>query len=607
VDGPGTVRLWLALGVAALAAGCLVIGPLFPVVQPDTEPAYQAWPLLAVLALLAPVIAAISVVRGHSGLAAGVLTGAAAVAVGRAVLDLAIASEAGLGPRPELVVPTTLVPVHSGPGQWVLLIGELLIVLAGFIAAGAVAADDEGGAAFTGDARSPRAARDGRPVAGAFLLAAVAGFGLLVVPFRSDNPYLRGAGVPDRPLISAIGGVLIAVAVPLAAMLAASAADRSVARGGLLGLAVGVAGVAVPSVAAGIFGTALHPSWGPYVALVAAAGLVLIAWRLPDRGLEPADPAEPVEVALPGESRLLRAAGIAAVLAGLLAVVAAFLPLVTSDQQAELPPTEVERLLIPAGVLVAAGGVALLVGRLARIVRPAFVIGWAVLLVACAGVADLAAAVSGLPTARAGIGNTGTWIYAMVGAVPDRDVYATAGVSTVRVGPAVWVALGALVVALVAASYAVLAGVAERDRMGVARRPVLRRRVPLLGLIALGAVGAFGFPVLTGPDFVPTGLWSGLRIGSWGLALALVTVLAGLLISARARLTPALALLGGVAAVLAVRLLELPLTSGRVPGGTAGLGAWFALGCLALVFVAAVMVVLEPAEPTTRRIPARRR
>ncbi|MBQ6643071.1 MAG: hypothetical protein IJH84_18835, partial [Saccharopolyspora sp.] len=63
--------------------------------------------------------------------------------------------------------------------------------------------------------------------------------------------------------------------------------------------------------------------------------------------------------------------------------------------------------------------------------------------------------------------------------------------------------------------------------------------------------------------------------------------LAALVLAPRCRPPRAVALLGGAALVMSVRVLEFPITSGRFEGAAPGLGLWFAIAAVLAIAVTA--------------------
>src|SRR5206468_8789645 len=132
-------------------------------------------------------------------------------------------------------------------------------------------------------------------------------------------------------------------------------------------------------------------------------------------------------------------------------------------------------------------------------------------------------------------------------------------------------------IAALAGVLSALAGGNDRADAGQAGRTRSWVLVAVVVLAAVLCTGAFGLPIMRAPDYVAAGLWSNLRVGSVGLLIALLAVLVAVALAPASRPLKAAGLLAGSAGVVGVRVLELPLTSGRVTGATAGPGLWLGL------------------------------
>ncbi|MPZ66578.1 MAG: hypothetical protein GEU83_14060 [Pseudonocardiaceae bacterium] len=583
VSGPGT---GVRPGVITLAVGALAlaVAPLLPVVTAaDAAPAdagFPSWPLLVVLAVLPAAVAVVLAYRGAGSVAAGVVIGVAALAPGRALLDVQLIADAGLAARPELLVPTSLAPLQAGPAVILLLAGHLLTAVAGVWVLLATRSPERADESDPADGSELELIPEGRTGSrqGAFVavlgLGAAAAVGVLVAPFGSDNAYLLGRSALDAPGWTLAGGVLLAVLAPAAACLLVSSAERGRARGGLLGVALGLTAVAAPPVVAALVVAQLRPAWGPIATLLAAAGLIISVALLRARpGTE--HPAR--ELTLPALLRLHRLAAVAALLAGALTLAAAALPAIAASPSGSAPAVSAARLLIPAGVVVFGLGVAmLLLSAGAGLARPALAVSWVVVPLASGAV---------------------------------LETVLTAGVlADVGLGAGSWVAVVAIPVAAVAGLIAALGGAVERDDVDLtelaargADRPVL-----LAGtLAAVLAVPAFGLPVATGPDYRAAAIAPGSGLAAWGLATAMVAVMFAALVAARCRPVRAAALFAGAGLVVMVRLAELPLVASRIGGAAAAAGTWSCLACLTLLAAATVVAVRPAATPDVSGTTAR--
>lgn len=563
----GPLTRWAVLPprlLAALASGVaggllLAVGALLPVVSPATPAGFAAGPLLFVLGLLPAGVAVVLAARGSAAAVGGVLLAAALFAPGRALADAQLGIEGSAAARPEFAMPTSLVHLHGGIGLWLLLAGHLLTLLGGVLATGV---GDLGDPADRTE-RTPGSYQG--PVLLALGLGAVAAVGLVAAPFTSSSPFLLARGVLDLPATPLIGGLLIAVAVPLAATIAVTSTDPAIAKGWLLGAAAAVLAIALPRLVSGIAVPDLGPAWGPYAAVVAAAALVVFG-LITDRAVAPGgDTAEPADLTLPTQSRLHLATGVAGLLAAGAALVGADTSLFLLPP--DLPPTTdvAGRLLIPAAALIGICAVGMLVPRWAPAVRPAFAVAWA------------------------GVVLAGTTAF---------DTALTANqITGVRIGPGFWASALAMLAALAGACCAGLAGGVERDDVDLSR---LRWHPGVVGPAVAGAllaVGAFGLPALEAPGFTEPGLWSHFTFASLGLVFGVVAVVAAALLAPRCRPQRAAALLFGAAGVLLVRVLTFPLTH-HIAGAHVTFGPGFVLALAGLVAlgVGGVLAMLLP-EP----------
>jgi hypothetical protein len=561
--------------LAALTAGALAlaIAPLLPVVTATdgapADPGFPGWPLLAALALLPALAAVLLCARGAAGLAAGLVIGYAALAPGRALVDLQLVLDAELAARPELLVPTSLAPLRPAAGAVALLAGHLLTAVAGVLAAlparpGVEAPEDPDEPV---DPLDPvPGARPGLLVLALGLGAALA-VGLLMAPFSSGNAYLLGRSALDSPGWTLTGAVLLAVLAPGAACLLASSPDPARARGGLFGVAAGSTAVAAPALAAGLLTPQLHPSWGPVTVLMAAAGLAGCALAVGRTG----DAGPRTDLVLPAAGRLQLVAAAAALLAGGLALLGSLTPAIAAGDVAT-PAVSAARLLVPAAVvLLALGGALLLPEDRAAAARPALAVAWVVVPLSAAAVLD--------------------------------TVLTAAEIADVGPGPGAWATLVAVPVAVVAGACCALAGAVERDDVDVsalAARPADRPLLLAAGLVMVLAVPAFALPVATGTNYRAGAIDPASGLTAWGLLTGLVAVALAAVVAVRCRPVRGAALLVGAGLVVAVRLAEFPLVAARVDGMAAGPGTWASLACL-VALVAAVAVTLRPGPATVAR------
>ncbi|MFI9385435.1 hypothetical protein [Kutzneria sp. NPDC052558] len=536
-----------AVAVAAAGAVLQVVGLILGVV--DAPAGYTSWPLAAVLALLPPIAAWVFIANRRPSAAGALLVVFAGVSVGRAVDAVQLAVDAGRVSRPDLVVVSGTVPPSPSIGLWLLILGFVVTVVAGGLAMDRDRAADE----------EPRRGL----VVGAAGLGLLMAVGLVMAPFSSSNPLLPADGVFDAPALAMIGGLLVALVMPVGAAVAASAGDADTVRGGILGVGLAALVVELPPAVAALVIPELHLSAGPWITLVGVALLVPFAFVSVGRQEQNLDE----EVDLPGRGNLHLGAGIVGLLAAVAGLVAVALPLLSLPDDAAVPENYAIRLLAPASVLVGLLAVGLLVPSLAARVRPAFV-------VACAGIALTVA--SGFDT-----------------------VLSATGVITSKATPGAGVWFGALAVllALAAVIIATLAGALEREDVDLSEldvRPVLGW---LAGLAALLALGAFGFPAVSGPGYESIGLWT-FRIGSTGSVVALLAVIVAAALAARSRPSRAAALLFGAAGLAVVRALEFVFTGGRVAGAEPALGTWLAAGLALVLIVGGVLAMSDKRDST---------
>jgi hypothetical protein len=571
----------VALVLSATGALLTVIGPATGVVEDQPAPGFASLPLLVGLAAVAPVLAVWAVWIRRPVLAAGVLVGSALVAPGRAVLDLQLARDALQVARPEVMVPESLAPLSAATGVWLLVGGHLLAIAAGALAAGRAGAQPGSGYAEDIEDLTPGApatAARSRLVGWALGCGTAAAVGLLMAPFGSDNAFLLSREVIDSTALVRTGGLLVALAVPLGFVSAATSRRPDRTRGVTLGIGAAVMAMTVPSIIAGLVVDRLGPEPGPYLALASVALLVLVVFLAPapgpageggEGGPDPAAPGGPAELRLEAR-RLHTIAGALGVLAGLAALGGAAGGQLVVEAGLELPVSYANRQLVPAGLLVAVLGGALLATTWSAAIRPAFSVSLAAILLTGASTLDAAFTGSGISNA-------------------------------VHVGVGAWLTGIAMVISVCAAGFAVLAGGAERDDVDLTERHVDQTLLVACLAAALLAVGAFGLPAMRAPGFVAPGIWSHFRLTSWGLLLGLVVVLLVCLLAPVSRPARAGSLLLGGVALVGVRLLELPLTGDRAPAAGPGPGTWLSLACAAALAVAALVAVTRHPQHAAER------
>ncbi|ATE57350.1 hypothetical protein [Actinosynnema pretiosum] len=532
---PAAIRLRAALGLGGAGALLVAAGPLLGVT--DAAPAWNSAPLLAVLALLVVLPAGVLLARRRLEPAAAALVPPAAFALAGLLSDLRIATDPGRVVRPELYVTGIAEPV-PGAGLWVLLAGRALLVVAGLLALPALR--DE----FP---ERPRYALSG-------FAGALAAAGLFTAPFTSRDIFIKPGGVADSQGLDLAGGLLRCAAALLLCLLA-GALGAELRRAVLLATALTFAAAAVPWVVAPHAADSLGLAPGPVQVLVGA--VVALGAIVPAKA--PGDGA----VALPGLRKLHLATAAFGALTGVTALAGALLPQLALPPALTAPDDYSARLLWPAGLVVLVLAAAL---RFTPRARPA-----------------LAAALAAVPLAGLGALDSA---YAATQVTSGSALAVSLG--RIEPGAGAWLTAVSVVLAAVTAVLAVLAGAAERDE--TEEEPPAETPLPLVGaLVTAGllAVGAFALPVVEAPELTPIPLLD-LRLGSWGLLLALATVLSALAVAAKARALAGAALLGGVALVLLTRVLEYPLTSARAEEAAPAPGLWLAAAATAAALAAAV-------------------
>lgn len=613
-DG-GRSALMAALALSAVSAVLLVLGSVVPVVE-NAERGFSGVGMTVVLAALPLVVAAVFAARGRAGVAVGVLVGVAALAPGRAVLDLQFAADPSRALRPDLYLPSDLQAHSPSTGLWLLLAGHAVAFVAGALAIRARGGSAAGDPVFAGEAGDEDGATSGvqhdrstRRLAAVVGLAVVAAIGLLMQPFASENVYLLAQNAFEGPIVAMAGYLLIAAALPLAAAIAVSSGEgdgaggaAGVPRGVLHGLAVAGAAVAVPAVVAGVVVDSARVDTGPFVALAGLLGLVVVG-ALPATTSDPSDASTSsgadkdrdggAAVQLPGGVRLLVTTGALAVGTGALAVVGALTPQLETQAAIAPPESPARWTLLTAGLVVGAIGVAVVVDavstrRAAAVLRPVLSVAWVSVLVAGTAVLDTAVTATGSAggLASAGPGVVWTWIAMLLAAV-------TAVCSVVA---------GAVERDAAEENAEENAGNAEDDARNTedadgraadgeatGPAPVLLGAVALAGVLA---VAAFALPVLTASGYAAAGLVSRFGTPSWGLLAGVLVVLGALALVPWSRPRSAVGALVGVGVVLALHAAAFPLTRGQLDDAAAGAGFWLAFAALIAVVVSAMIAAL---------------
>lgn len=559
--GAVPLRLWLGLLVAVAGGVVTYLGVRQGVVLNQPPAAFKAAPLLLILAIAPAVLAVGAVTLGKAPTGAGILTGAAFLAPGLALVDAQFVVDPLVASRPEIMVPTSLATLATANGVYLLLAGHVLAAVAGVLAAGRAGAGPDSDYYAALDASLSPTGR-GRAVGWALTAGAVTAVGLLFPPFDSDNAFIVARDLIGSPALVRFGGLLIVLTILVGSVAAAVDPRPPIAKGMAVGMFAGLCWLVLPQLAAVARVDWLHLEPWPVIALVPVGLLAVVLLVSGDRTDD-----ETGDVKVEGSPVL---AGVAGTVTGIVALVGGMGSLVvaTVDQ----PASYANRPLIPAGIVLVVLG-ALLFTRWSGAVRPAFVVALAA--VPLVGLAALDTAFTAT--------TVGTVIPGLRVGTPDTHV-----------GAAAWFIIGALVLTAVSAVVAAVAGGAEHDDVDETKRTLhLRYAVPAGGAV-LFALGAFTSPTITADGFTPAGIFTEFRLASWGLLLAALVVLGTTVLAAFARPMRAASMLLGAAVVVGVRLLDLPLTGGRVEGAHAGGGTWLSLACLVALIVAAIAAMTDP-------------
>ncbi|MFF0146757.1 hypothetical protein ATK36_2574 [Amycolatopsis sulphurea] len=541
--------LRLSTGLVVAGAIALAAGAVVPV-SPDAGAGFLSWPLLVLLAVVPAGVVVAAVGSGRHGLAAGLIAGLVAFAPGRLVLDGQFLVNGAKTVRPELYLPDRLLDRSAvGAGFWLLVAGHVLTVAAGLVAARVARELNESAGSEPGQRRWRLVVP---------LLTVVAAVGLLMTPVLSDDPFLLARSAFEGPGVALVGYLLLAGALPIAAVLGLSAASDGVARGTLGGVSAAVFAVALPGLVAGLVVNGLQVSTGAYLALAPTVLVLILA------PLTTPQEAKTEGADLAGEARvpsLTLWRSLTALLALLTAVAAAIGALAPQLGTATESPARWQ--LFAAAIVVVLPVPFVLVRRTAPAARGLLAVVWAGVVLA--GTAVLSTAITA--SEATGLGGLGGAIsyHLGLGAVFTAVALGLAGLTALS---------------------AVITGVVERDDVGTEgpRSPVL---VPA-AVAAVLAVGSFGMPVFTAPSYSAPGLWSDFDTPSWGLLTALLVVLGVLALGVRSRPGAAAVAYVGGALLLALHVVELPLVGSTIDGARPGLGFWLGLGAAVAAAVAAV-------------------
>lgn len=542
-----------ALGVVGALA--VAAAPYVPVVG-GADVGLPVRGAAAVSSALWAAIALLLLVRAIRPIVFPVLATLGAVALGSIVADLQLFVGAIDADRLELFRPISAGALKAGPGAVVVTLGHALVVVAGALAALALARTVE----WDDVDEDPVARRSASVVVAAGVAGALALAASFLLPaYVSTDAVVLAPAPVAGPVASALGGGLSAVAVLVGVAYAFSSTSRSAAVGALAGVVAASATVVGVRLAAALgAGDRIDLGAGTVVGVggLFVLGVATVATARATSGPTTSVPRLARSAAPSNSTRRHVVAGAVTVLTGIALGVGAVLPLL--DVSTGSVPTVVgDRAVAAYAVVTVVGGVLLLFSEFAAAVRPA------VPLIVTGHLA-LAAAV----------------LQALVLGV---------GIDGVSVGAGGWLLvvgtlLGLLTLALVAA-----AGASERD--GVDTSDLDGASRPLAAALAVAAgVAALGL-LLPQYDVVgETGGWIGALPWGWdvwGRLVLVAAVLIGAAVAARARASRAAALQIGSAVALAGVALS-PILGGAGPGVTASSGAFVtAVGAAASALVAA--------------------
>lgn len=523
---PPPLRFGLALSV--LGALAVAAAPLLPVVRAGTGGVGSAILVATVVAALtasAIPVAAFAVARRSATAAGALLAGAGGIAAGAALADLTLFVDAIDANRFELFRPVTAAALAAGPGSAMLLAGHLGSVLAGV--AGAIAA---AGAPHAHE--GPVGTRPGTPVVAGIVGAATAvAVGLLAPVVVSADPVIVARGVLDAPATTALGGVLAATFALATVAWALGSGTTAAASGAIAGTGAAALALLAPRFAAGLAGDRLSPTPATVAGTIAAVLLVVLAAAMPAASARrAARPVRPGPVGVLRSGRAHAVAGVLGLVTAALAVVGALLPTLSVPAGHDVPDLPQTRVLLVAGLLLAALSVWLLLSAYAETVRPAVAVPIVAVVATAAAVLQAWVVAADLPGVGAGPG-TAVVFCAVVGA-------AAAGVAVL------------------------VAGAAERDRIDTsADRHVTARTRVVVAVAAVVCVVGSAVPLYHGAGSVLAYPWG---YDLWGRALLAVAVGVAAAVAVRSRPARGGALLLGAAGATAVYASSWALVRGVI-------------------------------------------
>lgn len=515
---PTSLRFGLALSL--LGAVAVAATPVLPIVRPeigDVGPAVLLAAVAAALTALAVPGAAFAAAHRWAPAGGALLAGAGGIAAGAVLADLTLYTDAIDANRFELFRPVTAAALAAGPGAALLLAGHVCSVLAGIAGAVTVARAPRTGGGTAG-------VRPGLPVlAGIVGSVIVVAAGLLAPVVVSADPLIVARGVLDAPAPTALGGACAAVAALVTVAWALGSGSTAIAVGAITGTGLAAFALLTPRVVAGLAGERLSPTAATVAGSIAAALLVAFAVAMPAASARrnarevQARGAPAVRSGTPRSGPVHAVAGILGLVTAALAVGGALLPMLSVPAGYDVPDLPHTRVLVVAGLLVAAASVWLLLSAYAEDVRPGVAVP--TVLVVTAGAAVLHA-----------------WVVA-------------AELPGVGAGPGIAVVVCAVIGAAATGVAVVAAGAAERDHIDTSVDRVARSRTRLIA--AAAAVVSFAglaVPLYRGAGSVLVYPWG---FDVWGRMLLAVAVVVATVVAMRSRSARGGALLLGAAAATA--------------------------------------------------------
>lgn len=604
----------VAVIVALVGAMAVSVAPLLDVVEARSQGNLSSGSVPGLVwasaCAFAPVLsAAVALLIRRVSVCGALLAGSGVVALGAAVVDAHLWTDAVDANRLELFRPETAVDLVPGPGAYAVLAGHLAMVLAGALGIVTVQRtsllDGYGSARSSEQVGRSTGARVGFVLSAGVVAAAVVFAGALFAPaLVSSDPMILVPPVVDADVTASAGAGILAVAVLLVAASALASIAPPVAGAAVVGAGLAALGVVgTRFVAALTAGDRIDPGIGSIVGTVAAVVLVLAGAavvpvdRVRDRrvlrdlavsadtarsakkGAVPPSAKGVAKAAMRAEAtaaaarrtRWHVATGILGIVTGALAAIGALVPPLTMDAETEAlasvtPQILATRLVFVAGVALVVAGVWLLFSEFAAAVRPAVGVVWTAIPFAVTGVSASVVTAAEVPGVGIGIG-----VLVM------------------------WLATGASIgVGLLSG----LAGSAEREEIDVSEEPATNKLVAIVGgLGALAVVVGLALPLYTGVDtrgdeFVSATLADYDRgLQWWGPALLAVVAVVAVAVASRSRAARSAAVLAGFVVVMIVYLLGWPLTSARVDDAAPGAGvAAVGLG-IVLIGAAAILTM----------------